>query len=122
MKRKIGALGVVFLLQLIGRSPAAEWFVATNGSDAAEGTNWATAKLTIQAGVDAATDGDTVWVSNGVYAAGGGRAVVGSRENRVAIDRAITVQSVNGPGETIIVGDGMRCVYVTNGAVLWASR
>ena len=37
-----------------GNARAAEWFVATNGNDAADGTNWATAKLTIQAGVDAA--------------------------------------------------------------------
>ena len=97
---------------------AAEWFVATNGNDAAAGTNWATAKLTIQAGVDAASDGDTVWVSNGVYSTGGGRAVVGTRPNRVAIDKAVTVIGVNGPEETIIVGGGMRGAYVTNGATL----
>lgn len=48
-----------------------EWFVATNGSDAAAGTSWATAKQTPQAAVNAAGSGDTVWVSNGVYATGG---------------------------------------------------
>jgi hypothetical protein len=66
-------------------------------------------------------------VTNGLYAAGG-RAVNGTMTNRVAIDRAITVQSVNGPGVTIIQGarapgstngDGaVRCVYLADGAAL----
>ena len=60
MKTRIWLLGVLTLAICTGRAPAAEWFVATNGSDAAAGTNWATAKLTIQAGVDAAEVGDVV--------------------------------------------------------------
>lgn len=118
MRKWIGMIGGALLLANVGVAPAAEWFVATNGNDAADGASWMTAKLTIQAGVDAALDGDTVWVSNGVYATGGGRAVGGSRANRVALDRAIRVESVNGLEETTIVGDGMRCAYVTDSAVL----
>jgi len=118
MKMSAWAMGWLLLGSSAGMAGAAEWFVATNGSDAAEGTSWATAKQTIQAGIDAASSNDVVWVSNGVYATGGGRAVVGTRANRVSIDRSITVRSVNGPAETLIVGGGMRCAYVTNGAVL----
>ena len=65
--------------------------------------DWATAAHTIQDGVDAAVDGDTVFVMGGVYSTGG-RAVVGLMTNRVAIDKAIRVESVSGPGETLIVG------------------
>ena len=80
------------------------WYVATNGNDAADGRSWATAKRTIQAGVDAAAVGDKVWVSNGVYAAGG-RPVPGmSLTNRVLLDKPIYVQSVNGAGVTVIQG------------------
>ena len=118
MKMRAWAMGWLLLGSSAGMAGAAEWFVATNGSDAANGVSWATAKQTIQAGIDAATEGDMVWVSNGVYATGGGRAVVGTRANRVSIDRSITVRSVNGPAETLIVGGEMRCAYVTNGAVL----
>lgn len=115
--RRRAILGCV-LCVAAGNALAADWFVATNGNDAAEGTNWATAKLTIQAAIDAAAANDRVWVSNGVYAAGGGRAGAGTWLNRVAIDKPVVVESVAGPATTFIVGDGMRGVYVTNGAVL----
>ena len=110
--------------------PAADWHVTTNGNDAADGTSWATAKQTIQAGVDAATNGDTVWVNNGVYETGG-RTAVGSLTNRVVIDKPVMVQSVNGPQATVIRGaqdtstrsDGLgnaavRCVFLSSNAVL----
>ncbi len=118
MKARAWAMGWMLLWGSAGWAWAAEWYVATNGNDAADGASWATAKQTIQAGVDAAADGGTVWVSNGVYATGGGRAVVGTRANRVSIDKPVTVIGINGPEETIIVGGGMRGVYVTNGATL----
>jgi len=48
--------------------------------------SWGNAATDIQYAVDAAADGETVLVAGGVYATGG-RAVVGSMTNRVAIDR-----------------------------------
>lgn len=100
------------------RTSATEWYVTTNGNDAAAGTNWATAKATIQAAIDLSTDGDTVWVSNGVYNVGG-KTVHDSATNRVAITNAISVRSINGPQYSFIVGDiNVRCAYVGSNAVL----
>ena len=88
---------------------------------------WARAAHAIQEAVDAAQPGDLILVTNGVYASGG-RAVAGTMTNRVAVDKAVTVQSLNGPEVTHIVGwqmpgatlgeGAVRCAYLAVGAQL----
>jgi len=86
---------------------------AARPDDSGAGTSWATAKQTIQAGVDRVGTGGTVWVTNGVYDAGG------IPPNRLSNTNAITVQSVNGPGVTVIDGKGsVRGVFMQNGGSL----
>lgn len=46
---------------------AANVYVSTSGADAHDGSSWETAKLSLQAAVDVALDGDTVFVSEGMY-------------------------------------------------------
>lgn len=104
------------------------YVVASNPAAAAPYDTWATAATNIQDALDAtAYVGERVLVSNGVYQAGG-RALVGTMSNRVAVTKPVTVESVNGPAVTVIRGyqvpgttngeGAMRCVYLTNGAVL----
>lgn len=92
-------------------------------------TNWDTAAHVIQDAVDAADPGDTVLVTNGVYATGG-RTANDSTTNRVLVDKPLNLYSLNGPEVTIIQGyqvpgrpnghgaGSIRCVYLTNGATL----
>ena len=63
-------------------------------------------------------------MTNGVYAVGG-RVMAGDLTNRIALNKALTVQSVNGPFATVIQGAGatngnsaVRCAWLTNGASL----
>jgi hypothetical protein len=88
---------------------------------------WATAATNIQDAVDVAYINGTILVSNGVYKSGG-RVASGSLTNRVAITRPLILQSVNGPGLTVIEGNqvpgttngysAVRCLYITNGAMV----
>ena len=96
---------------------------ASRPDDTGDGLSWATAKQTIQAGVDLAGDGDAVVVTNGVYDSGGA-VVHGGLTNRVSITNAITVRSANGPEFAFIIGNGplgdtaVRCAYLGDDARL----
>ena len=97
-------------------------YVSLSGSHTAPFTDWATAATNIQAAIDVASAGETVLVTNGVYATGG--AFSAALTNRVVITNAVTVRSVNGPDVTTIQGQGpmgadaVRCAYVADGAKL----
>jgi hypothetical protein len=82
-------------------------------------TNWATAATNIQDAVDAATAGDEVVVTNGVYSTGGRAAGGDSAMTRLVVDKPLSVRSVNGSQFTTIAGGrGIRCAYLTNNASL----
>jgi hypothetical protein len=115
-------------LAWIPTAPAATTYVWPDSpSPALPYGTWATAAHTIQEAVDAATAGEEIVVTNGVYATGG-RAVFGIMTNRVAVNKPVLVRSVNGAQVTTIQGrqapgggigaGAIRCVYLAEGAVL----
>lgn len=128
LSQTIARLALSSVVLLMGLAPragfATEHFVDINSpGPSAPYTNWATAATNIQDAVDASAPGDVVWVTNGTYSMGGRTAPQSLQMTAVVIDRAITVQSVNGPWATYIAGQRatagpVRCAYLTNGAVL----
>ncbi|MBI3987618.1 MAG: VCBS repeat-containing protein, partial [Lentisphaerae bacterium] len=105
--RKIAVLWSIVLAAEAGR--AATYYVSPSGNDANNGTSWALAKLTINAGVGVATNGDTVLVANGAYLL----------TATIAINQSITLKSVNGAQFTTIDGgDAVQCVSIVTNAVL----
>lgn len=89
--------------------------------------NWGTASSDIQDAITASAPGDVVLVTNGVYATGG-KSEDGVITNRASVDKAIIVQSMNGPTATVIQGawdpvttngpGAVRCAWLTTNAAL----
>src|SRR6185369_2853160 len=121
--------GLFLSFAAIATASAVTRYVDVNSTNAvAPFTDWATAATTIQEAVDAASPEDLVLVADGAYQTGGRPVAPGVLTNRVAVTKAVTVQSVNGPGSTWIIGyqepsttngaNAIRCAYLTNGAAL----
>lgn len=108
------------------RARATVYYVNQNcASPAPPYSDWSIAATNIQDAINAATNGDEVLVTNGVYAAGGLVMDSTGETNRVALNKPLTVQSVNGPFVTAIQGAvptngplAVRCAWLTNGAAL----
>jgi hypothetical protein len=120
----LSAIGIAAFIVAFS-APATTRYVDLSCTNAtAPFLDWTTAATNIQDAIDVSIDADLVLVTNGVYA-WSGRVMAGDLTNRVALDKALTVQSVNGPFATIIQGAGatngnaaVRCAWLTNGASL----
>lgn len=113
----------VGLLLSPAAAPAATLYVdAASAAPAMPYATLATAAHSIQEAIEAAADGDRILVAPGTYAAGS--TLVDGQATRVAITKALTVESLQGAAVTTIQGAGpvgsaaIRGVYVGENAVL----
>lgn len=104
MKSWIVILPVAFAILL----HADDFYVdATRPDDSGDGMSWATAKRTIQGGIDATDGYDTVWVTNGVYNEGVSVAGTETVSNRVTFYGKYSIKLIavsSDPADTVIVG------------------
>ncbi len=131
MKRCLSRTATLAVLACLSvrTSFAVAWYVTPDG--AGEGSSWESPTNSLQGAIDAipAGAGNTVWVGDGVYDTGTINYPAGSvMTNRIAVTKAITVRSLNGPAVTTIKGtwhpittngpSAVRCVYLAAGAQL----
>ena len=100
---------------------------ASNNTPSPPYAGWPSSANNIQDAIGAAQAGEIVLVTNGVYLAGG-KSMDAIITNRVTVDKALLLQSVNGPEGTFIQGawdlattnglGAVRCVWMTNNSVL----
>gem|GEM_PF-1802200 len=103
---------------LVSRAHGVDRYVALGGAHQEPFTNWYAAATTLQAAVNVSTDGDTIWVSNGIYDIAGEVSPDGLT-NRVFLPRAVVLVGCGGPSNCIIVGGPLtRCCYLVQGARL----
>jgi hypothetical protein len=117
------------LLLSLTQLPAAVLYVDVNSAAPLPPyADWGTAATSIQDAVDAANTGDSVLVTNGIYQTGGRPFPGEVLTNRVTVTNAITLESVNGPAFTTVIGyqlpgslngdTAVRCVHLAEGTVL----
>ncbi|MCA1809933.1 MAG: hypothetical protein LC725_10875, partial [Lentisphaerae bacterium] len=102
--------GLALLMALIGvqAAPAAERYVSLNNPDALPPyTNWSEAAAHIQDAINAAADGDLIWVGPGTYTVPTNALTYDSVTNVVDLRKAVTVRSVEGPDNTRIDGQDL---------------
>ena len=104
-------LSVCLILWLSGAGVGygGDIYVWSGSPSPGAGGTWDTAYHTIQEAVDAASAGDTVWVTNGTYRQGA----------EITVTAAITVRSVNGASATTVDGEETyRCFKLGGDAVI----
>ena len=100
--------GILLISAVATTGHAIDWFVAGDG-DGTTGADWASAYTDLQAAVDAAGSGDTVYIKQGTYAVtaavtidGKDLTILGGYEGATPEPGAYT----NDPAATVVEGDG----------------
>jgi parallel beta-helix repeat protein len=109
MKRKYAVVLIAASIFAAKHSLADTHYVDVNNpTPVAPYTNWTSAATSIQDAVDAASDGDTVMVADGIYLL----------SSEISVSTDILLKSVNGPDVTIIDGQGgtNRCLNLGSSA------
>jgi nitrous oxidase accessory protein NosD len=115
MRKAMVVIGILLLAQLAAPALGATWYVSASVAEEGNGKSWLTAFKTVQRGVHASSDGDTVLVATGTYVE---NPVVGKKITLAGSGKGDCVLDAGGNGVTltVIAADGVtiRDLIVTN--------
>ena len=100
----LSLLGLLCLAPGLGFAATTHYVDLNSPAPTSPYTSWPTAATNIQDAIVAADPGDLVLVTNGLYQTGGAASAKEFTTNRAALIKVITVQSVNGPAVTALLG------------------
>lgn len=88
---------------------AADLYVSPDGNHTPPFANWTQAATNIQAAVDAAEDGDTVYLADHTY----------FLKRAITVEKAITIKGSNGPDDCVVDGrNEVRCFDIRNASLV----
>lgn len=129
MKKILGTFvfGVWASFLLTAQAQVPYYADAARPDDTGDGLSWGTAKKTLQAAVDSAPAGATVWAADGSYNSGTRQTPAGNLPCRLVLTNNVTVRGTNEMAGVLIVGaadpvatngfGAVRCVYMSTGAL-----
>ena len=109
MKNTPLSIIAAFTWASVAITQAADLYVSPDGNNTPPFANWTTAATNIQAAVDAAEDGDTVYLADHTYLL----------KETVTVDKAITIKGYNGPDNCVVDGrNEIRCFDISDASLI----
>ena len=88
---------------------AADLYVSPDGNHTSPFANWAQAAMNIQAAVDAASEGDTIYLADHTYLL----------KETITVDKAITIKGFSGPDDCVVDGrNNVRCFDINDASLV----
>ena len=105
MKKTFLSIFATLIWAITAIAQAAELYVSPYGNHTPPFTEWAQAATNIQAAVNAAVEGDTIYLADHTYFLKG----------PITVNKAITIKGFNGPDDCVVDGrNDVRCFDINN--------
>jgi len=109
MKKTFLSIFATLIWAITAIAQAAELYVSPDGNHTPPFAEWAQAATNIQAAVDAAVEGDTIYLADHTYLLKG----------PITVNKAITIKGFNGPDDCVVDGrNDVRCFDINDASLV----
>ena len=108
MKKTFLFISATLIWAITATVQAADLYVSPDGNHTPPFAKWAQAATNIQAAVDAAVEGDTIYLADHTYLL----------KRPITVNKAITIKGFNGPDNCVVDGrNDVRCFDINNASL-----